>query len=67
MGHLCSVLAQVEAAEVADFGGLGCPRGSQMVSRCGIWPELSEKLSWASVASKLSDLEAETCGASWPS
>ena len=35
-----------------------------MVSRCGIWPELSEKLSWASVASKMSDLEAETYGAS---
>ena len=35
-----------------------------MVSRCVIWPELSEKLSWASVASKLWILEAKIGGTS---
>ena len=64
MGHLCSVFGQVEVAAAADRGRLGRPGGSQMVSRCGIWPELSKKVSWASLAQKLSILEAKIVGQS---
>ena len=55
MGHLCSAAA-------ADLGRLGRPRGSQRLPSCGIWPELSKKVSWASLAQKLSILEVKIGG-----
>ena len=49
----------MEAAEVADFGRLGRPRGSQRLPSFGIWPELSKKVSWAFLAQKMAILEAK--------
>ena len=63
-GIFALFLAKLRSTSAADWGRLGRPRGPQMVSRCGIWPELSEKLSWASVAQKLSILEVKIGGTS---
>ena len=57
MGHLCSAAA-------ADSSRLGPPRGSQRLPSFRIWAELSKKVSWASLAQKLSILEVKIGGQS---
>ena len=64
-GIFALFLAKLRSTSAAAAADWGHPRGSQMVWRCGIWPELSFYVSWSSVASKLWILEGKLILVSW--